>query len=73
MNDYPRGFAPMLLGVFAATWLSGLLHSPDRVGDIPVMPAAGLVLEEVGYPPDDQLAARAQAARAVRTLGEECP
>ena len=55
------------------SWLSGLLHSPNRVGDIPVMPAAGLVLEEVGYPPDDQLAARAQAARAVRTLGEECP
>ncbi|HMY99105.1 MAG TPA: hypothetical protein PLW24_02620 [Burkholderiaceae bacterium] len=31
MNDYPRGFAPMLLGVFAATWLSGLLLGPTTL------------------------------------------
>jgi tRNA pseudouridine38-40 synthase len=32
------------------------------------MPPHGLSLEEVVYPPDDELAARAQQARAVRTL-----
>lgn len=53
-------------------WLRGLLTSSSRVGEVPVMPARGLVLEEVGYPPDDQLAHRAQEARAVRMLPQEC-
>ena len=34
------------------------------------MPAHGLVLEEVGYPAEDQLAARAREARARRSLEE---
>ena len=34
------------------------------------MPPGGLTLEEVGYPPDRDLAARASEARAVRTLQE---
>ena len=33
------------------------------------MPAHGLTLEEVGYPPDAELAARAAETRAVRSLG----
>jgi tRNA pseudouridine38-40 synthase len=32
------------------------------------MPALGLSLEEVVYPPDDELSARAEQARAVRAL-----
>jgi tRNA pseudouridine38-40 synthase len=32
------------------------------------MPAAGLTLEEVGYPADQELAARALEARATRDL-----
>jgi tRNA pseudouridine38-40 synthase len=52
-------------------WLAGLPDTPGRCGQIRVMPAHGLVLEEVGYPPDDQLAARAHEARAFRTLEEQ--
>lgn len=51
-------------------WLEDVAASPVRHGEVLVMPAHGLVLEEVGYPPADQLAARARAARAVRTLEE---
>ena len=39
-----------------------------RDGRPPVMPAHGLSLEEVGYPPDGQLADRADEARAKRSL-----
>ncbi|MFN8136509.1 MAG: tRNA pseudouridine(38-40) synthase TruA [Propionicimonas sp.] len=52
-------------------WLHGLLEAPGRAGDVPVMAARGLVLEEVGYPPDDRLADRAREARAFRTLEEQ--
>ena len=52
-------------------WLAGLLDAGQRSGDVPVMPAHGLVLEEVGYPPSDQLAARATEARARRQLPQE--
>lgn len=31
MKDYPRGFLPALLGVFATTWLSGLLLGPTTL------------------------------------------
>ena len=37
-----------------------------RDSTITVMPAAGLTLEEVGYPADHELAARALEARALR-------
>ena len=37
-----------------------------RGSEFKVMPAKGLVLTEVGYPPDDQLAARAELTRARR-------
>lgn len=52
-------------------WLAGLLSSPGRSTEVPVLAAHGLVLEEVGYPADDQLAARASEARAFRTLEEQ--
>ncbi|QKE85980.1 tRNA pseudouridine(38-40) synthase TruA [Arthrobacter sp. NEB 688] len=38
-----------------------------------VMPAHGLSLEEVRYPPDEELAARAEEARAVRVLPPPTP
>ncbi|MGO4958264.1 tRNA pseudouridine(38-40) synthase TruA [Luteococcus sp. Sow4_B9] len=49
-------------------WLAEVMASPKRHNGVLVMPARGLCLEEVGYPADDQLAARADLARAVRTL-----
>lgn len=49
-------------------WIGQLLSRTRRDGAITVMPAAGLCLEEVGYPPDGQLALRASQSRATRTL-----
>ena len=49
-------------------WLAEVLSSPVRHPQVIVLPPHGLCLEEVGYPPDDLLAARAAEARAVRTL-----
>ena len=49
-------------------WLVGLLDAPARVSSVPVLPARGLTLEEVGYPADAELAARAAEARSVRVL-----
>lgn len=51
-------------------WLRGLLTLGARAGDITVMPPHGLTLEEVGYPSDGELAARARDARTTRTLPE---
>ncbi|HOB05652.1 MAG TPA: tRNA pseudouridine(38-40) synthase TruA [Propionibacteriaceae bacterium] len=52
-------------------WLAGLIDRTQRSGEIHVMAAHGLTLEEVGYPAESELAARALEARAVRTLPEE--
>ncbi len=49
-------------------WLAMVLAHPTRHNQVHVMPACGLVLEEVGYPADEQLAERASEARAMRTL-----
>lgn len=49
-------------------WLDRTVAARARSNQIRVMPAHGLVLEEVGYPPAEQLAARAAEARAVREL-----
>jgi tRNA pseudouridine38-40 synthase len=53
------------------TWLQGLLTQPVRAGDVTVQPAHGLTLEEVGYPADSELAARAVEARTTRSLPQE--
>ena len=53
------------------TWLLALLNAPGRAGDVTVLPAHGLTLEEVGYPLDADLASRAAQARTIRTLPEE--
>jgi tRNA pseudouridine38-40 synthase len=51
-------------------WPAGVLAAGRRDPSVAVMPAHGLSLEEVVYPPDDELAARAEQARAVRVLSE---
>ena len=45
-----------------------MLTAGRRDPAVTVMHAHGLTLEEVGYPPEEDLAARAREARAVRTL-----
>ena len=51
------------------TWPGEVLRSQQRDPRSAVMPAFPLVLEEVGYPDDDELAARVLASRALRKLG----
>ena len=47
-------------------WPAMLLKRTDRADDVAVAPAHGLTLVAVGYPPENQLAARAQATRVRR-------
>jgi tRNA pseudouridine38-40 synthase len=47
-------------------WPASLLDRSQRSDDIGVAPAHGLTLVEVSYPPDDELASRAQLTRARR-------
>jgi tRNA pseudouridine38-40 synthase len=49
-------------------WAAEVLVAGHRDPGVTVMPAHGLTLEEVGYPPDEQLSARAEESRRVRTL-----
>ena len=51
-----------------AAWPGELLAARSRDGAAPVAPPHGLTLEEVVYPDDDDLAARAERARATRRL-----
>jgi tRNA pseudouridine38-40 synthase len=50
-----------------AGWVTEVLQAGVRDPAIRVVPAHPLCLEEVGYPPDDQLAARADSTRRVRS------
>jgi len=47
-------------------WLAGVADGNTRANDVPVLPPGGLTLEAVTYPPDDQLAVRAELARNTR-------
>lgn len=47
-------------------WPAGLLTRDRRADEVGVAPAHGLTLVEVAYPPDAQLAARAEQTRARR-------
>jgi tRNA pseudouridine38-40 synthase len=49
-------------------WAGEVLRAGRRDPAVTVMHAHGLTLEEVGYPPEEQLAARVHEARALRTL-----
>jgi len=48
-------------------WPAGLLAAEARDPAVRVMAPHALCLEEVGYPPDGGLAARAEQARRLRT------
>ncbi|RJL23547.1 tRNA pseudouridine(38-40) synthase TruA [Bailinhaonella thermotolerans] len=50
------------------TWPGEVLTRAVRDSAVHVAPAHGLCLEEVTYPPDEELAARAASTRRVRTL-----
>ena len=54
---------------FAATRPGELREERTRTSEFKVMPARGLTLVEVGYPPDEELAARAEQTRARRDAG----
>ena len=49
-------------------WPASLLAGAERSGAVTVAPAHGLTLVEVGYPPDAELAARAETTRRRREL-----
>lgn len=61
------GLAAVGSGRREAAWLAEVTARAQRDSAIQVMPAAGLTLEEVGYPDDTELARRAVEARARRT------
>jgi tRNA pseudouridine38-40 synthase len=48
-------------------WLASLLTRTARADEVSVAPAHGLTLVAVGYPPDDDLAARTEQTRRRRT------
>ena len=54
------------------SWAGEVLAAAERDPAVKVAPAHGLTLEEVGYPPDADLAAQAEEARSLRTL-EDAP
>ncbi|NEG55948.1 tRNA pseudouridine(38-40) synthase TruA [Bifidobacterium sp. SMA15] len=49
-------------------WFAGKMAVPKREGSTGPIAPQGLTLEHVAYPPDSELASRAEAIRAVRTL-----
>ncbi len=49
-------------------WPAQVLRAGRRDPGVPVMPAHGLTLDEVGYPVETDYAARSAQARAIRTL-----
>lgn len=51
------------------SWPGEVLARGARDPAVQVMPAAGLTLEEVAYPPDEDLARRARETRVVRVRG----
>jgi tRNA pseudouridine38-40 synthase len=56
-------------GRHAPGWAAEVLRGRRRDPAVTVMPAHGLTLEEVAYPEDDALSARAEATRRVRNVG----
>ena len=58
------------LGRRDGDWLAAVTAAAVRDPSVPVLPPGGLTLEEVGYPPDAELAARALEARSTRSLGD---
>lgn len=54
----------------ATTWPADILRSRQKHSAVTVMPAFPLVLEEVGYPADDELLERQRQTRSLRSLGD---
>ncbi|WP_326797841.1 tRNA pseudouridine(38-40) synthase TruA [Streptomyces sp. NBC_01808] len=52
-------------------WVGRVLGAAVRDSAVQVVRPHGLTLEEVGYPPDEALAARNTASRRLRTLGAD--
>ena len=69
-TDPPKPTGQPAAGRRDRAWLERVAAHPVRHNDVYVMPAHGLCLERVGYPPDDQLADRAEQARSLRTPQE---
>ena len=69
-HNMVRALAGALLrvgdGTRPAGWPAQVLAAAQRDPSVPVVAPHGLCLEEVGYPPDDQLSQRARATRRVR-------
>lgn len=59
---------PVGLGRHTEQWPAEVLTARRRDAGVRVMPPHGLCLEEVSYPADEELAARAEESRAVREL-----
>ena len=59
---------PVGEGRLSPAWAGEVLDRGERDADVTVVRARGLTLEEVRYPPDDELAGWARAARAKRTM-----
>jgi tRNA pseudouridine38-40 synthase len=55
-------------GRHPVAWPGEVLASGVRDPAVTVVPALGLTLEEVGYPPDDELSTRADEARSKREV-----
>jgi len=60
-------------GRIAPADLDALRRAEARSGALTVAPAKGLTLVQVGYPPDEELAARAAQTRARRDAGNSQP
>lgn len=56
------------IGKRSLDWFAGKMATPLREGSTGPIAPQGLTLEHIAYPADDQLAARAEAIRAKRTL-----
>ena len=52
-------------------WAVEVLRAEVRDAAVAVVPAHGLTLEEVGFPPDEELAARAETTRSLRGTPHE--
>ena len=60
-------------GRFAPDRAVGIRDEAQRTSEFIVVPARGLTLVEVGYPPDAELASRAEQTRAKRVTGTGLP
>lgn len=63
-----NGCVQVGIGKRSLDWFADKMATPLREGSTGPIAPQGLTLEHIAYPPDDQLAARAAAIRAKRTL-----